>query len=376
MKVVLFFALLFFVDRVHSAGVILHSSNGISDRYIVQVMESSQLFPVMLDVSSRGGIVDQRLELFDAFVVNMTESLVNVVREDPRIWYIEQDMTGHINSWGLDRIDQRYLPLDGQFLPHALSAPDVTVYIVDTGIQFTHPKLEGRASLTFDVFGGTGSDCNGHGTHLAGIVHDISNPRIKSVRVMDCLGSGSASKILSGLQAVVQDLSSQKKVVLLSVTFSDSITIFDRSIRKMIDYGCVVVSAAGNANTDACTISPGSVRDTIRVGATTQNDMRASFSNYGQCVTLFAPGVLIESSWLNGGTSTQSGTSAAAAHAAGVAAMVLQQFVPDVGGRTLPGIYVLNKMVAASTQNVLASLPYGSPNMLLYSSPTGEGYTF
>lgn len=272
-------------------------------------------------------------------------------------------------SWGLDRIDQRSLPLDHKYF-HPNTASAVRAYIFGTGIRYTHQEFEGRAVPGLDTVGGVtppGNDCNGHGTHMAatvggqttGVAKDVT---LVSVRVLNCQGSGTYSQIIAGIDWATNDAaaSGRKAVALMTLggalnqTFNNAITA---SINANVHYS--VVSGSSNAN--ACNYSPGSAPLATTVGATDVNDAKASFSNYGPCIDVWAPGVNITSAWGTSDTaySTISG-STASAHAAGVAALWRHKFPGD------SAIAVAEALRANATPGVITNPGTGSPNLLLF----------
>ncbi|UOY02960.1 S8 family peptidase [Blastococcus sp. PRF04-17] len=243
-------------------------------------------------------------------------------------------------SWGLDRIDQRTLPLSGTYTAASTGA-GVTAYIIDTGIQFSNVDFGGRAVSGYDaVDGGSADDCNGHGTHVAGTVggtkHGVAKDvRLVAVRVLDCRGSGTTAGVIAGVEWVTKHRTSPA-VANMSLGGGVS-TALDNAVSASIASGVTYAVAAGNGNSrgvpqDACTVSPARVGSALTVGATDKTDAAASFSNYGACVDLFAPGVGITSAWYarksTTATKTISGTSMASPHVAGVAALFLQN-APD-----------------------------------------------
>jgi subtilisin family serine protease len=251
-----------------------------------------------------------------------------VVRLDPDRVLAEAD--GGVQSpapWGLDRIDQRSSTLDGRF-GYATRGEGVTAYVLDTGIRYSHADFGGRASFGFDAFGGDGSDCRGHGTHvagtLAGAVHGVAKAaRLVSVRVLDCAGSGTTSGVIAGLDWTVSN-AARPAVVNLSLS-GDADDALDAAIRRTVAAGLTVVVAAGNNARDACTYSPARVPDAITTGATDEADKKPYFSNWGPCIDWYAPGTNIKSAYNSSDTAatTMNGTSMAAPHTAGAAAIYL-----------------------------------------------------
>ncbi|MGD9482393.1 S8 family peptidase [Streptomyces sp. TRM70308] len=268
-------------------------------------------------------------------------------------------------SWGLDRIDQRDLPLDGDFTVENTGA-GVTAYIMDTGIDYDHAEFGGRAVPGFDAVGDgrNGADCNGHGTHVAGTVggetYGVAREvQLVSVRVLNCEGSGSTSDIIAGFDWVAAN-ADQPAVLNASLGGSYSYAT-NAAADSLARSGVLPVVAAGNEAQNACNVSPASARLAFTVGATNRRDAEADFSNYGPCLDLYAPGVDIVSAQLGGGSTTKSGTSMAAPHAAGVAALYLDQ-----NGQTPPRALASWLNRTASMDKVRDIGP-GSPNRLLYT---------
>jgi subtilisin family serine protease len=314
------------------------------------------------------------------FAAELNAGQLNALQHNPNVDYIEQDArvqattTQSNATWGLDRIDQRALPLNGTYT-YTPTGAGVNVYIIDTGIRFSHSEFGGRAVSGYDaVDGGTADDCNGHGTHVAGTVGGATygvakGARLYGVRVLDCAGSGTNAGVIAGMDWVAQN-----RVTPAAANMSlggGASQAIDDAIQRMVNAGVTVAVAAGNENQDACNTSPARAASAITVGATTNTDARASFSNYGSCLDVFAPGNNITSSWYTGdaATNTISGTSMASPHVAGVAALYLQ------GNPSASPATVASAIVSTATSNKVTSAGTGSPNKLLFSLLTAEGTT-
>jgi len=303
------------------------------------------------------------------FAASMPASSLQALQKNPNVAYIEADQVVTIDTiqagatWGLDRIDQRALPLSKTYTYYNTGA-GVTAYIIDTGINYNHTEFGGRASFEYDAFGGNGADCNGHGTHVAGTVGGsvygvAKSVTLKAVRVLDCGGSGTTSGVIAGVDWV--KTYAQKPAVANMSLGGGASTSLDTAVNNAINSGVTFAIAAGNSNRNACNYSPARVAAAITVGATTSTDARASYSNYGACLDLFAPGSSITSAWYTGATATISGTSMATPHVAGVAALYLQ-VNPGASPATVGSAIVGN-----STLNAVINAGRSSPNRLLYS---------
>jgi len=329
-----------------------------------------------VDMAAEYGLeVEQVYEhALKGFVVrNASEKSLERLLWDDRVDFVEEDGMVYLDAtqsgatWGLDRIDQRNLPLNGTYI-YNTTASNVRAYIIDSGVLASHTQFGGRASggASFISDGRGTTDCNGHGTHVsgtvAGSVHGVAKAaRIVPVRVFGCTGGSSNSTIISGIDWV---RANHIKPAVANMSLGGGVsTATDTATNNLINAGVTVVVAAGNNNANACNYSPARVANAITVGSTTSTDARSSFSNYGTCVNIFGPGSSITSAWYTStsATNTISGTSMASPHVAGVAALYL------AGSPSATPATVRNYVYSRATTNVLTGIGSGSPNRMLYS---------
>ena len=322
---------------------------------------------------------------------SVSDATVSALKADPRVLLVEADAvvqapphrfeTQENATWGLDRIDQRALPMDGTY-NYRFTGKGVIAYIVDTGIRYTHQEFGGRATPGFDAFndGQNGNDCQGHGTHVAGTVGGTKfgvakQVQLVSVRVLGCDGSGATSGVVAGMDWVVGDVNARRAsgeavpaVANLSLGSLIGNNSTDNAVRRMLAAGVTTVLAAGNGipsggvPQDACNASPARTREALTIGATTRTDGRTTWSNFGDCVDFFAPGASITAaSWANDtDVRTISGTSMAAPHVAGVAALYLER-----NKRALPA--TVNQALADATTKGVVTTSLTTNNHLLFT---------
>lgn len=367
-------ALLAATTAFSGEGSVRRNARHIPGRYIVVLQSSADTSAVLSTVRNlKGSAVRHTYQRgVKGLAVELSDVDAQTLSRDARVQFIEEDavVSAADVPWGLDRVDQRSMPLDNTFTPGGTAA-GVTVYVVDTGILASHSDFGGRVAAGFNAVGDDGgtSDCNGHGTAIAGVIGGSTFGVAKSatlvpVRALGCDGSGSISSLLAAVDWILSDHLANNSPALVNMSLGgDPSSALDSAVFNLVTAGMTTVVAAGNNNVDACTISPARVGAALTVGASTMADNRASFSNYGSCVDLFAPGANIQSDWYSDDTSSivASGTSMSAPFVSGTAALLLEKFPAAT-----PGV-VMQTITSQATLDTLGNVPDGTPNRLLFS---------
>jgi subtilisin family serine protease len=364
------------------------SPDAIDGEYIV-VLDRSEVGTQQVSGKARGLVKKYGGEVKESyrnalrgFSAKLTPGQAKKLAADPAVAYVEQNQTVQLAgtqaptpSWGLDRIDQRGLPLNNSYT-YPTTGAGVTAYIIDTGIRITHQDFGGRAVHGRDTVDNDNdsTDCNGHGTHVAGTVGGTAygvakDVRLVGVRVLDCAGSGTYAGVIAGIDWVTADHAAGVPAVAnMSLGGGFSQAVNDAVTRSIADGVSYALAAGNDTGANACNTSPASTPQGITVGATQSNDARASYSNIGSCLDIFAPGSSITSAWhtSNSATNTISGTSMATPHVAGAAALVLEAnpgWTPQ---------QVRDKLVADATTGAVTNRGSGSPAALLYVGNEGN----
>ena len=347
------------------------AGRAIPDRYVVVLQDGADPRVIAAVAGVEPAYVYEHA--ITGFAATLNAGQLTALRNNRNVRYVEQDQvvtataTQSGATWGIDRTDQRSLPLSTTYV-HNQTGSGVRAYIIDTGIRLDHGEFSGRLATGYDAItaGGNANDCNGHGTHVAGTVGGTTYGMAKSVtlhpvRVLDCAGSGSTASVVAGMDWVTANRV-RPAVANMSLGGGAS-TAIDDATNRMINAGVITVVAAGNDNANACNYSPARVAAAITVGATDKTDTRASYSNYGSCLDLFAPGSGITSAWHTSSTATNtiSGTSMATPHVAGAAALFLSQVT------TATNAHTRDQLVYHATSGKVVSAGSASPNKLLHS---------
>nr|WP_233625027.1 S8 family peptidase [Actinoplanes sp. ATCC 53533] len=326
-----------------------------------------------------GAVNEVYSKVVRGFATTMSERAAQRLAADPAVAYVEQNQVISLAdtqtgaTWGLDRIDQASLPLSTTYT-YPNTASSVHAYIIDTGILTTHSQFGGRAVSGYDFVDSdsNATDCNGHGTHVAGTVGGSTYGVAKAVqlvgvRVLDCEGSGTTAGVISGINWVTSN-AIKPAVANMSLGGGTSTTL-DTAVSNSIAAGITYGIAGGNDSAAACNYSPARVAAAITVGATTSADARASYSNYGSCLDIFAPGSSITSAWYTSTTATNtiSGTSMATPHVVGVAALVLQ------ANPSYTPAQVASYLTSNAVSGAVTSPGTGSPNLLLQVVNSDDG---
>ncbi|MFI8894221.1 S8 family peptidase [Streptomyces paradoxus] len=353
------------------------SPTAIKDSYLVTLKKSAGLKAASAAgkglVKEYGGSVDKTFgKALNGYSATLSATEARRLAADPAVASVEQNQRVSLAAtqtnapWGLDRIDQASLPLSGTYTYPDSAGSGVTVYVIDTGVRITHQDLGGRAAHGYDAVDGdnNASDGNGHGTHVAttvaGSTYGVAKKaKIVGVRVLNNSGSGTTAGVIAGIDWVTKNHSGPS-VANMSLGGGASATL-DTAVRNSIASGVTYAVAAGNSSTTASSSSPARVTEAITVGATTRTDAKASYSNYGSVLDIFAPGSSITAGWHTGDTATNtiSGTSMATPHVAGAAAVYL------AGHTTSTPAQVATALVNGAVTGKVTSAGSGSPNRLL-----------
>ncbi|RVU25163.1 S8 family peptidase [Streptomyces antnestii] len=359
--------------KVVAAG----SPDAVKGSYLVTLKKTAGFKSASADgkglISEYGGTVKRTFRsALNGYAAALSATEARRLAADPAVASVEQNQRVHVDAtqssapWGLDRIDQAALPLSGTYTYPDSAGSGVTAYVIDTGVRITHAQISGRASYGYDAVDGdtTAQDGNGHGTHvattIAGSTYGVAKKaKIVAVRVLDNNGSGTTAGVIAGIDWVTAHHSGPS-VANLSLGGGASTTL-DNAVKKSIASGVTYAVAAGNSGVDASTSSPARVAEAITVGATDSSDTKASWSNYGSVLDVFAPGVSITAGWNTSDTATNtiSGTSMATPHVAGAAAVYL------AGHTSATPAQVASALTGGATSGVVKSPGSGSPNKLL-----------
>ncbi|MFH8612367.1 S8 family peptidase [Streptomyces sp. NPDC018029] len=355
------------------------SADAIKGSYIVTLKNGSGLKAATSQgkdlIAEYGGSVQKTFKsALNGYSAKLTETEAKRLAADPAVASVEQNQRLQSSAtqtgapWGLDRIDQTKLPLNGSYTYPDTAGSGVTAYVIDTGVRISHSEISGRAVNGYDAVDGdsTAQDGNGHGTHvattIAGKTYGVAKKaKVVAVRVLDNNGSGTTAGVIAGIDWVTSNHAAGAPAVANMSLGGGASTSLDNAVKNSIADGVTYAVAAGNESTNAANSSPARVPAAITVGATSNTDARASFSNYGSVLDIFAPGVSIKAGWHTGDTATNtiSGTSMATPHVAGAAAIYL------AGHTSATPAQVASALVNGATPSVVTNPGTGSPNRLL-----------
>ncbi|MFF1711657.1 S8 family peptidase [Streptomyces sp. NPDC058268] len=359
------------------------SADAVKGSYIVTLKKNSGFSAASAQgkglISEYGGSVKKTFRsALDGYTVDLSTAEARQLAADPAVASVEQNRTVRADAtqsnapWGLDRIDQTSLPLSGTYTYPDTAGSGVTAYVIDTGVRITHSEISGRAVNGYDAVDGdsTAQDGNGHGTHvattIAGKTYGVAKKaKIVAVRVLDNNGSGTTAGVIAGIDWVTSNHAAGAPAVANMSLGGGASTTLDNAVKNSIADGVSYAVAAGNEGVNASSSSPARVPAAITVGATSNTDAKASWSNYGSVLDIFAPGVSITAGWNTSDTATNtiSGTSMATPHVAGAAAVYL------AGHSSATPAQVASALVNGATTGKVTSPGTGSPNRLLKIVP-------